>query len=107
MGLNTIHDISNDLIRCYNETQKKFFRCEIMGEKECRQLEVAKGLGVYAVTLAIRVNGHCEINPKDRIRVLGKHMMALTLSNSFDNPELFRKRADYNNFTGETIIGLQ
>lgn len=107
MGLNTIHDTSKDLIQCYNETQRFFFKCELLGDKASRGLEAAKGLEMFAITMTIKVNGKCNIKEKDKIRIMGKYFLCTTISSQFDNQEQFRKRNDVENFTGSTIIGLQ
>lgn len=106
MGLNTIHNTSKDLITCYNETQKRFFKCELLGEKASRALEVIKGLEMFAITMTIKVNGKSTINEKDKITIMGKTFQCNAISSSYDNQEQFRKRADFNEFTGSTLIGL-
>ena len=107
MGVNTIHNKTNDLFEAYNKTKNKWFRCEILGAKECRKIEIAKGLAPYQIVLTIKINGNVEIDEEDKIVVCGKTLKVNTYTDSFDNPLMARKRCDYAAFTGSKIVGLE
>ena len=106
MGLNSRHDVTNDKSTGYNITKGCSFRFELLPGVECRKLELAQNLSMNQIALAIKVNGVIEAEISDKIKIFGKVYKITTLTSTIDNNELFRIRNDFENFTGDTVIGL-
>lgn len=107
MGLNTIHNKSNDLMTLYNVTQRKYFKAELIQSDNTRDYQMANGLDFLQVKHIIKVNGANIVNLRDKIK-FGKHtFQAVLVQPKIDNMEQFRNRSDIENFTGETVIYLE
>ena len=107
MGINTIHRNPKDLVSAYNETKNSWFKCELVDDVKSEKIRVSLGLDLPSVTLTLRVNGHIEVNDKDRIRVLNKRLLVKKILSNFSNNMQFRKRADYEFFNGTTYLFLE
>ncbi len=107
MALNTIHKNNKDLVNAYNITQNKVFKCEIAGEKEVQRVSASLGLNLPSNKLTLKVNGHANILDKDKIKVLNETYIVIAIKTTFDKPEQFRKRADYEFFNGTSYIFLE
>ena len=107
MGLNTRHDVTNDKANGYNITKNAKFKFELLPNVECRKIEMAQNLSMNQIKLAIKINGVANIDMADKVKVLGKIYKATSVVNTIDNPELFKLRNDVDNFTGDTVIGLE
>lgn len=107
MGLNTIHNKSKDLMVLYNDTQKKFFKAELIQSDKVRDYAIANGLDFFKIKHVIKVNGASGVNLKDKIKIGKDTFQAIMIQPKIDNIEQFRKRTDINNFTGETVIYLE
>lgn len=107
MGLNTIHNKSKDLMILYNDTQKKFFKAELIQSDKVRDYAIANGLDFFKIKHVIKVNGANSVNLKDKIKIGKDTFQAVMVQPKIDNIEQFRKRVDINNFTGETVIYLE
>lgn len=107
MGLNTRHDVINDKAPGYNITRKSSFRFEVLSAVEARKIEVAQNFSMFQIKMAIKINGVADINLSDKVRVLGNTYKVASIDSTYDNPELFKIRGDVENFTGDTIVGLE
>ena len=107
MGLNTIHNKTKDLMTLYNVTQNKYFKAELMQSDSVRDYAVANGLDFLKIKHVIKVNGSNSVDLKDKISFGKDTFQAVMVQPKIDNLEQFRKRADRNNFTGETVIYLE
>lgn len=107
MGLNTRHDVINDKANGYNITKNIKFKFELLPSVECRKIEMAQNLSLNQIKLAIKVNGVADIEMADKVKVIGKVYKVSSIVNTIDNPELFKIREDVDNFTGDTVIGLE
>lgn len=107
MALNTIHKNKQDLVNAYNITQNKVFKCEIAGEKEVQRVSASLGLNLPSNKLTLKVNGHSKVLDKDKIKVLNETYIVVAVKETFDKPEQFRKRADYEFFNGTSYIFLE
>ncbi len=107
MGLNTIHNKINDKGNGYNLTKNSKFGFEVMGASTCRKIEMAMNLAMFQVKLAIKINGTCDIELDDKVRVLGKVYKVISADSTLDNQDLLRIRDDIENFTGDLVVGLE
>lgn len=107
MGLNTIHNKSNDLYSIYNVSKKEWLRCEILPQTDMRKLEMAMGLDFNQAKYVIKVNGACNVELREKIK-LGKVIFEVVSINPYyDNMQQSRFRTDLENFTGSTVIALE
>ena len=107
MGLNSRHDVTNDKASGYNLTRKNVFKFELLSNIDCRKIEVAQNLSMNQIKVAIKINGMANIQIADKLKVLNKIYKVVSIESSIDNSELFKKRNDIENFTGDTIVGLE
>ena len=107
MGLNTIHNKSKDLMVLYNDTQKKFFKAELLQSDSVRDYAMANGLDFLKIKHVIKVNGSNIVKLRDKIKFGKDTFQAVMVQPKIGNIEQFRKRVDINNFTGETVIYLE
>lgn len=107
MGLNTIHNKSKDLFTLYNVSKKQHFKCEILPMTDNRKYEIALGLDFNQLKYSIKVNGKCNIEIGDRIKVGKTTFEAIAINPLIDNLEQARNRTDMSNFTGATVINLE
>lgn len=107
MGLNTIHNKTKDLMTLFNVTQNKYFKAELIQSDKVRDYAMANGLDFFKIKHVIKVNGASSVNLKDKIKFGKDTFQAIMIQPKIDNIEQFRKRADINNFTGETVIYLE
>ena len=107
MGLNTIHNKSNDLMTLYNDTKKQYFKCEILPTTDCRKFEIALGLDFNQLKYSIRINGQSNVEIGDRIKIGKTIFEAVAINPTIDNMEQARFRSDLDNFTGSVVIALE
>ena len=107
MGRNNLEKRGNDVNWGYNQTKKTPFKFEFLNENDCRLLEVANGLQIKDVSMAIRVNGKCNIELEDKLVVKGVNKLVIALTPEIDNPKQGRYKGNLDDFTGSTRIGLK
>ena len=107
MGLNTIHAKSKDLMTLFNVTQKKYFKAELVQSDSARDYATANGLDFYKIKHVIKINGASFIDLKDKIQYGKDVFQVVMIQPKIDNMEQCRRRMDYTNFTGESVIYLE
>lgn len=107
MGRNNLQDRSKDINWGFNKTKQKPFKFELMSEQQCRNFELAQGLQMFKLTISIKLNASYDISNNDVIELKGKKYIVVTTSDSKDNPLQGRYKANLNDFTGYTIVGLE
>lgn len=107
MGRNNLEKRGVDVNWGYNQTKKTPFKFEFLNENDCRMLEVANGLQIKDVSMAIRVNGKCNIELEDKLVVKGVNKLVIALTPEIDNPKQGRYKGNLDDFTGSTRIGLK
>ena len=107
MGRNNVQDRSHDYNWGYDLTQKKPFKFELLNEQQCRNFELAQGLQMFKLTMAIKINGYHSIKNDDDLNIKGTKYKVVTMSDSYDNQGQGRYKASLKDFTGNTYIGLE
>lgn len=107
MALNTIHTNKEDRIPAQNLTQNNYFRCELVENKTSERVQTSLGLALPSVKLTLKVNGHCSVFEKDKVKVFNEIYIVAKIASNYTNKEQFRKRADYNDFNGESYLFLE
>lgn len=107
MALNTIHKNKKDIVNAYNITKEKYFKCEIVNDKQSERVRLALGLDLPALRITLKVNGYVLANEKDKIRVLNEEFILVKQTAAFTRSTQFRKRADYDFFSGEQYLFLE
>lgn len=107
MGRNNLEKRGNDVNWGYNQSKKKPFKFEFLNENDCRLLEVANGLQIKDVSMAIKVNGKTDIGIEDKLVVKGVNRLVIALTPELDNPKQGRYKGSLDAFTGSTKIGLK
>ena len=107
MGRNNIQNRSKDINWGFNNTRQTPFKFELMSEQQCRNFELAQGLQMFKLNISIRVNGFIDIKNNDEVVIKGKKYRVVTLSDSYDNPSQGRYKANFKDYTGSTVIGLE
>ncbi len=107
MALNTIHKNKRDVVNAYNITQNRWFKCEIPSEITKERVTASLGLNLPSVKLTLLINGHSNILDKDHIRVLNEEYIVVKTTSSFDKPQQFKTRSDYDFFNGKTFVFLE
>lgn len=107
MALNTIHTNKEDRIPAENLTQNNYFRCELVDTKNSERVQTSLGLALPSVKLTLKINGHCSVNEKDKIKVFNEIYIVARIGSNYTNKEQFRKRADYDYFNGESYLFLE
>ena len=82
MGRNNKELRGKDVNWGYNQKKKKPFKFEFLNEHDCRMLEVANGLEIKDISMAIKINGKVDIELNDTLTIKGvnKLVIALTLN---------------------------
>jgi hypothetical protein len=107
MALNTIHKNKKDIVNAYNITKDKYFKCEIVNDKQSERVRLALGLDLPALRITLKVNGYTLADEKDKIRVLNEEFILVRQTSTFTQSTQFRKRADYEFFNGEQFLFLE
>lgn len=107
MGLNTIHDTSDDYMTCYNMTNGTYFKATPENINNRRQ-NYATGLNTDKFSYILKVNGWCDVSIDDFIKcaLIPKGAKVVNIENNLNSLE-FRRRIDTNNFQGESRIYLE
>jgi hypothetical protein len=109
MGLNTIHDYSEDTMTAFNVTKKCNIRGEFIDAVEYTRVEGIRGLPTTKFSAVIRCNGWADVSEGDRIKTPynNRTYVVVRLRDVKDNKLQFRKRKDISNFTGTCDIFLE
>lgn len=107
MGRNNREQRSKDVNWGFNITKQTPFKFEVLTERQCRNFELAKGLEMFKLTMAIRINGKHNLENNDQIEIKGNKYIVLTMTNNFDNPAQGRFKGNLDDFTGSTTFGLE
>lgn len=107
MGRNNLEARGKDVNWGYNLTKKKPFKFEFLDENDCRLLEVANGLEIKEINMAIQINGKASIDLNDKVAVKGSNKLVIALTPKIDNPSQGRYKGNLEDFTGSTKIGLK
>ena len=109
MGLNTIHDNSEDFMQSFNVTKKCYIKGDVLDAVEYTRVEGVKGLPTTKVSCVIRCNGYANVSEGDRVRtpIDNKIYVVVRVRSYFDNKLQFRKRKDASNFQGMLDIFLE
>lgn len=92
----------------YNETKKTPFTfVKFLNENDCRMLEVANGLQIKDVSMAIQIDGHTNIELKDKLTLKGQTRLVIALTPTTDNPNQGRYKGSLDAFTGSVRVGLK
>lgn len=106
MGLNSIHQYNGDIVECFNETNKTFFKCTIV-KQNYSHMQVVQGIDSEAVECVLIVHGNCDVSNRDQIRVPSfRHSLQVVNTCPSYDSTLFRKRIDYCDFTVSMEIAL-
>lgn len=108
MGLNTIHDYSEDYMISKNLTNGTIVRGNVLGNVDLNYMSAITGYDLTATKLVIRANGWCNVSPNDLIQtpLYDDPLKVIRILNNFDNPHEFKYRKDVENFTGASDIYL-
>lgn len=109
MGLNTIHDYSEDTMTSFNLTKKCQIRGDVVDAVEYARTEGIRGLPATKFSAVIRCNGWADVSEGDRIKtpLSDKVYVVVRVRNAFDEKLQFRKRKDVSNFQGSSDIFLE
>ena len=107
MGRNNREHRANDKNWGMNLTRNIPFKFEVMSEQTCRRFELAQGLEMNKLTLTIKLNANYKIANNDKVEIKGKTYLVVTTSQKYDNNLQSRYKADFNAFTGSTMVGLE
>lgn len=107
MGRNNREHRTNDKNWGMNLTRNIPFKFEIMSEETCRRFELAQGLEMNKLTLTIKLNANYKIGNNDKLKIKGREYLVVTTSNKYDNNGQSRYKADLDDFTGSTMVGLE
>ena len=108
MGRNNLENKSKDVNWGVNLTQNKNFKFEILSEQACQNFELAQGLEMHKLTLAIRINANkFEAAINDKLDIKGRTFIVVSKSDQYDNPLQGRYKGSLKDFTASTILGLE
>lgn len=107
LGRNNLEKRGKDFNWGYNQTKKKPFKFNFLNENDCRLLEVANGLQIKDISMAIQIDGRNDIEINDKLTVKGVNKLVIALTPVIDNPKQGRYKGNLNDFTGSTKIGLK
>lgn len=109
MGLNTIHDSSEDNMTSYNLTKKCQIKGDVVDAVEYARTEGIRGLPTTKFSAVIRCNGWADVSEGDRIKTpySNRTYVVVKIRDEKDNKLQFRKRKDISNFTGTCDIFLE
>lgn len=108
MGINTIHDYSEDYMISKNLTNGTIVRGNVLGNVDLNYMSAITGYDLTKTQLVIRANGWCNVSPNDLIKtpLFENPLKVIQVLNNFDNPLEFKRRKDTSNFTGASDIYL-
>lgn len=106
MGRNTLENRSKDMNWGYNETQLHIFKFELLNENDCRRIEMAQGLELNQITMAIRINAKANVKLHDILRLKGVKKKVIALADDKDNPTQGRYKNDLGDYSGSLKVGL-
>ncbi len=109
MGINTIHDYSDDYMVSENLTNGTKIRGNVLDNVNFNYFEIITGLPREKVHLVIRANGWCQVATGDVVKtpLFDKKFVVVSVLNNYDNPLEFKRRKDTDNFTGASDIYLE
>lgn len=107
MGRNNKELSGKDVNWGYNQKKKKPFKFEFLNEHDCRMLEVANGLEIKDISMAIKINGMVDIELNDTLTIKGVNKLVIALTPEHDNPQQGRYKGSISDFTGSVKVGLK
>lgn len=107
MGRNNKELRGKDVNWGYNQKKKKPFKFEFLNEHDCRMLEVANGLEIKDISIAIKINGKVDIELNDTLTIKGVNKLVIALTPEHDNPQQGRYKGSISDFTGSVKVGLK
>ena len=107
MGRNNKELRGKDVNWGYNQKKKKPFKFEFLNEHDCRMLEVANGLEIKDISMAIKINGKVDIELNDTLTIKGVNKLVIALTPELDNPQQGRYKGSISDFTGSVKVGLK
>lgn len=107
MGRNNKELRGKDVNWGYNQKKKKPFKFEFLNEHDCRMLEVANGLEIKDISMAIKINGKVDIELNDTLTIKGVNKLVIALTPEHDNPQQGRYKGSLVDFTGSVKVGLK
>ena len=107
MGRNNKESRGKDVNWGYNQKKKKPFKFEFLNEHDCRMLEVANGLEIKDISMAIKINGKVDIELNDTLTIKGVNKLVIALTPEHDNPQQGRYKGSLTDFTGSVKVGLK
>ena len=105
MGFNTIHTNNDAFLEGYNETNQTSFFYKCVSKNQLSRMTLTNNLSIDSVSLIIQVNGRIEFDKRDVFIVLGKRYRVQDYSTSVVEYPM-RKRIDFDNAQGDTVITL-
>jgi hypothetical protein len=70
-------------------------------------LEVANGLEIKDISMAIKINGMVDIELNDTLTIKGVNKLVIALTPEHDNPQQGRYKGSLTDFTGSVKVGLK
>lgn len=109
MGLNTIHDSSEDFMQSKNITKNCDVKGTILSNIDYSRIEPISGLPITKFSFVIRCNGWVNVDEGDKIKtpLSDKIYVVVKKTQTFDNSLQFKHRKDVGNFTGNCDIFLE
>ena len=107
MGRNNKESRGKDVNWGYNQKKKKPFKFEFLNEHDCRMLEVANGLEIKDISMAIKINGKVDIELNDTLTIKGVNKLVIALTPEHDNPQQGRYKGSLEDYTGSVKVGLK
>ena len=107
MGRNNKELRGKDVNWGYNQKKRKPFKFEFLNEHDCRMLEVANGLEIKDISMAIKINGMVDIELNDTLTIKGVNKLVIALTPEHDNPQQGRYKGSLSDFTGSVKVGLK
>ena len=107
MGRNNRELRGKDVNWGYNQKKRKPFKFEFLNEHDCRMLEVANGLEIKDISMAIKINGKVDIELNDTLTIKGVNKLVIALTPEHDNPQQGRYKGSISDFTGSVKVGLK
>ena len=108
MGRNNLENKERDKSWGWNKTQRRLFKFELVSEKQCRNFELAQGLEMHKLTIAINVNAkRFPFKMNDKIELKGTSYIVVAIADNHDNPNQGRYKGNLDDYTGTTTIGLE
>jgi hypothetical protein len=70
-------------------------------------LEVANGLEIKDISMAIKIDGNVDIELNDTLTIKGVNKLVIALTPEHDNPQQGRYKGSLTDFTGSVKVGLK